>query len=59
MLEHVKTLFYLNIESIQHNAALAVMSAVRGTSREKLYEELSFESLQQGAGIENFFVYLK
>ena len=32
---------------MQYNEALAVMGAVRGTSREKLYQELGFESLQQ------------
>ena len=31
------TSFHQNIESIQYNAALAITSAVRGTSREKLY----------------------
>ena len=41
------TLFHQNVESIQYNAALAITSAVRGTSREKLYQELGFEFLQQ------------
>ena len=41
------TFFHQNIESIQYNAALAITGAVRGTSREKLYQELGFESLQQ------------
>ena len=40
------TSFHQNIESIQYNAALATTGAVRGTSREKLYQELGFESLQ-------------
>ena len=31
------TSFHQNIESIQYNAALAITSTVRGTSREKLY----------------------
>ena len=35
------------MESIQYNAALAITGAVRGTSWEKLYQELGFESLQQ------------
>ena len=34
------------IESVQYNAALAIMGAIRGTSKEKLYQELSFESLK-------------
>ena len=41
------TLFHSNIESIQYNAALAITGAIRGTSREKLYQELGFKSLQQ------------
>ena len=39
--------FHERLESIQYNAALAIAGAVRGSSREKLYQELSFESLQQ------------
>ena len=35
------------IYKIQYNATLAITCAVRGTSREKLYQELGFESLQQ------------
>ena len=41
------TSFHQNIESIQYNAALAITGTVRGTSREKLYQELGFESLQE------------
>ena len=41
------TSFHQNIESIQYNAALAITGAVRGVCREKLYQELGFESLQQ------------
>ena len=32
------------IESVQYNAALAITGAIRGTSKEKLYQELGFES---------------
>ena len=39
--------FHEKLESIQYNAALAITSAIRGSSREKLYQELGFESLQQ------------
>ena len=42
------TSFHQNIESVQYNAALAITVAVWGASREKLYQELGFESLQQG-----------
>ena len=41
------TSFHQNIESIQYNAALAITGAVRGVCREKLYQKLGFESLQQ------------
>ena len=33
------------IESVQYNAALAIKGAICGSSREKLYQELGFESL--------------
>ena len=35
------------IEYIQYNAALALTGAIRGTSREKLYQELGLESLAE------------
>ena len=38
--------FYQRLESFQYNAALAITGAIRGTSKEKLYQELRFESLQ-------------
>ena len=31
------------IESVQYNAALAITGAVRGTSKNKLYQELGLE----------------
>ena len=34
------------IESVQYNTALAITRAIRGTSKEKLYQELDFESLK-------------
>ena len=41
-------LFYLTseIESVQYNAALVITVGIRGTSKEKLYPELGFESLR-------------
>ena len=33
-------------ENIQYNTALAITSAIRGTSQMKLYNELGFESLR-------------
>ena len=37
--------FYEKLESIQCNASLAITGTIRGTSREKLYNELGLESL--------------
>ena len=34
------------IESVQYNAALAITGAIRGSFREKLHQELGFESLR-------------
>ena len=39
-----KESFHQKLESIQYNAVLAIAGAIRGTSREKLYQELSLES---------------
>ena len=39
--------FHQKMESIQYNAALAITGAIRGSSREKLYQELGLEPLQQ------------
>ena len=38
--------FHHKIKSLQCNAALAITGAIRGTSMEKSYQELSLESLQ-------------
>ena len=35
------------LELLQYNACLSITGAIRGTSREKLYEELGLESLEQ------------
>ena len=42
-----KKSFHDNLESIQYNASLKITGAIKGTSGEKLYQELGFESLQQ------------
>ena len=38
--------FQNKIESTQYNACFAITGAIRGTSKERLYEELGLESLQ-------------
>ena len=40
------TSFHQKLELLQYNACLAITGAIRGTSREKLYEKLGLESLQ-------------
>ena len=37
--------FKSKIENIQYKACIAITSAIQGTSRERLYQELGFESL--------------
>ena len=38
--------FHEKLESLQYNAVLAITGAIRGSSTEKLYEELGLESLK-------------
>ena len=40
------TSFHQRLESLQYNAALAINGAIRGTSKEKPFNELGLESLQ-------------
>ena len=40
--------FHLKVESVQCNAYLAETGAMRGTSKEKLYQEIGLKSLQLG-----------
>ena len=39
--------FHQKLEPFQCNVCLAIIGAIRVSSREKLYQELGFESLQQ------------
>ena len=39
--------FHQSLEKIQYNSALAITAAIRGTSKEKNYQELGLESLQK------------
>ena len=38
--------FHQKLESIQYNACLAITGTIRGTSKEKLYQEIGLEPLQ-------------
>ena len=44
--------FYAKLESLQYNATLAVTGAIKGSSTEKIYEELGLQSLNQDDGTE-------
>ena len=50
--------FSNRIVSAQYNAALAKTGTIRGTSNEKLYQELGFEAMR-GGGFEDFAVFIK
>ena len=39
--------FHQKLDSIQYNAALAITGAIRGTSKEKLYDELGLKTLEK------------
>ena len=51
--------FHQRLESIQYNAALAVTGVIRGTSKEKLYEELGFETLQSRKSFRKLSLFYK
>ena len=38
--------FHQKIEPVQYNACVAITGAIRGTSKEELYDELGLEALQ-------------
>ena len=40
-------LFHQKLESLQYNACLTITGAIRGSPREKIYQELGFQSFQQ------------
>ena len=39
--------FHQKLESIKYNSALTITDAIRGTSTEKLYDELGLETLEK------------
>ena len=51
--------FLTRLQSIQYNAALAIIRAVRGTSKEKLYQELGLEYLSSRRWLKGFVCYIK
>ena len=53
------TSFHQKLELLQYNACLAITGVIRGTSREKLYEELGLEFLQLGRWFRKLFFFHK
>ena len=51
--------FHQRIESIQYNAAIAMTGAIRGTSSEKLYQELGLESLRSRRWLRKLCLFYK
>ena len=51
--------FQQKVESIQYVAALATTGAIRGTSKERLFEELGLESLQRRWWYRKLFCFYK
>ena len=51
--------FQQKVESIQYNAAVAITGAIRGTSKEKRFEELGLESLQHRRWYRKLFCFYK
>ena len=56
---HYKNSFHQKLESIQYNAALAITGAIRGSSRQKLYQELGLESLKQRRWFRKLYYFLR
>ena len=51
--------FTENIESVQYNAALAITGAIKGSSKEKLYQELGLERLSERRWINRLSAFYK
>ena len=51
--------FIQNIEAVQYNAALAITGAIKGTSRDKIYQELGLESLSSRRWSRRLFNFYK
>ena len=48
-----------NIESLQYNVALAITGAIRGSSKEKLCQEMSFEYLRSRRWLRKLCLFYK
>ena len=54
-----KASFHQKLDSLQNNACLAITGAIRSSSREKIFQELGFESLQQRRWYRKLFSFYK
>ena len=57
--QNYNNFFHQKLESIQYNAALAITDAIRGSSKEKLYQELGLESLKQRRWFRKLYYFFK
>ena len=53
--EAYNKIFHQKLESVQYNGCIALSGAIRGSSREKLYQELILQSPQESLLILNIF----
>ena len=51
--------FHAKLESYQYKAALAMAGAIKGSSTEKLYQELEIEHLRSRLWFRNLFLFYK
>ena len=51
--------FHQNLEKMQYNSALAITGAIRGTSKEKLYQELGLESLEKRRCYRKLIIFIR
>ena len=51
--------FHQRLESIQYNAAIAITGTIRGTSSEKLFQELGLETLKSRRWFRKFNLFYK
>lgn len=58
-IKHITLHFTQKKDSIQYNAALAIMRAIRGTSKGKLYCELGLEPFEKEDGAGNCVTFLR
>ena len=57
--QHYNNSFHQKLESVQYNAALAIAGAIRGSSREKLYQKLGLESLKHQRWLRKLCYFLR